>query len=112
MIDAAAFAVTADLLAVVADLPAATARHAELAKLMARADVAEATLARNRQEFAQHQAGARTTLAKLGAAVAAQRALTTGAEGHVQRQEAEVISAEKDWEGLGLPQDVPDNRPN
>jgi len=43
MSDTATFAVIGDLLAVVAD-PTAAARHAELVKLTARVDVAEAAL--------------------------------------------------------------------
>jgi hypothetical protein len=111
MIDAAAFAVTADLLAVVADLPAAMARHAELAKLTARADVAESALASRQQNLDQHQASARAELTKLKSAVAARREITECAEASVASKEATILESEEQWRGLGLPQEVP-NRLN
>jgi len=107
MIASAAFAITADLLAVVADLPAATARHAELAKLTARADVAEAALAAKRQEFAQHQAGARAALAKLESSVADRRSIVERLEHEFEQTESLLLFDEKEWEGLGLPKDAP-----
>jgi hypothetical protein len=107
MIDAAAFAITADLLAVVADLPAATARHAELAKLTACADVAESSLASKRQDFERHQASARAKLARMESEVAKRRETTERAESGANHIEAGIIEDEAAWKGLGLPQDAP-----
>jgi hypothetical protein len=107
MISAAAFAVTADLLAVVADLPTATARHGELTKLMARADVAEAALGAKHKEFAQYQAGARAELARLESSVADQRRIVEGLESNFERTEFSLLHDESEWDGLGFPQDAP-----
>ena len=107
MIDAAAFAVTSDLLAVVADLPAATARCAELAKLTARADVAEATLAAKRQEFAQHQASAGADLARLESSVADRRRIVGGLEASFEEEDFAILRDEERWQGLGPPSEAP-----
>lgn len=107
MIDSAAFATAADLLAVVADLPAATARHAELAKLMARADVAEATLARSRQDLGQHQADARAAVAKRDCEVGEYRQTVARLNGEFERAEFSLVRDERDWAELGTPDDAP-----
>jgi len=93
-------------LAVVAD-PTAAARHAELVKLTARVDVAEAALAGKRQDFAQHQAGASAALARRDADVAETRKTVQRLESELEREEHSILHDESEWEGLGLPKDAP-----
>jgi hypothetical protein len=107
MIDAPAFAVTADLLALIADPKGATERHAQLAELIARAAAVKSTFAAARLDLDQHQAAARSDLAKRHSAVADLRSMVERNEGRFEESEALLLKDEKRWAGCGLPKDAP-----
>lgn len=107
MIDAAAFAVTADLLAVVADLPAATARHSELATLLARAAAVQSAFTAAQQDFEQYKRAEHARLAKLESAVAERRRIVVRLESDLEQTEFSLLNDEADWSDLGIPADAP-----